>query len=76
MFSKGFHFTTFDLKNGYHHVGIHEDAVGYLGFLWEFEGGIRYFVFLLILFGLAPASYVFAKMLRPLIKRCRGRGIR
>ena len=74
MFSKGFYFATFDLKNGYHRVAIHKDDVGYLGHSWEFEGGTRFFVFLVMLFGLTQASYVFPKMLRPLIKKWRGEG--
>ena len=76
MFGTGFYFSTFDLKNGYHHVSIHKDDVGCLGLSWEAQGKHRFFVFLVMPFGLAPASYVFTKMLRPLVKRCRGRGIR
>ena len=66
MFSKGFY---------YHRVAIHKEDVGYVGFAWKFEGGIRYFVFLVMPFGLAQALCVFTKMLRPLIERWRGQGI-
>ena len=76
MFGTGFYFSTFDLKNGYHHVSIHKDDVGCLGLSWEAQGKHRFFVFLVMPFGLGPASYVFTKMLRPLVKRWRGRGIR
>ena len=76
IFEKGFHFATFDLKSGYHHIAIHENDIGYLGFAWDFDGVTRYFVFLVLPFGLSPASYVFTKVLRPLIKKWRGQGIR
>ena len=35
IFEKGFHFATFDLKSGYHHIAIHENDIGYLGSAWE-----------------------------------------
>ena len=76
IFEKGFFFATFDLKRGYHHIKIHENDVGYLGFAWDFEGHTKYFVFLVMPFGLSSASYVFTKMLRPLVKKWRGQGIR
>ena len=76
IFEKGFYFATFDIKNGYHHISIHEQDIGYLGFAWDFEGVTRYFVFLVMPFGLSPASYVFTKTLRPFLKKWRGQGIR
>ena len=76
IFEKGFFFATFDLKSGYHHIAIHEDDIGYLGFAWDFNGVTKFFVFTVLPFGLAPASYVFTKMLRPFIKKWRGQGIR
>ena len=76
IFEKGFFFATFDLKSGYHHIKIHENDVGYLGFAWDFGGHTKYFVFLVMPFGLSSASYVFTKMLRPLVKKWRGQGIR
>ena len=76
IFEQGFFFATFDLKSGYHHIAIHKDDVDYLGFAWEFNGSTRYFVFLVLPFGLSTASYVFTKTLRPFIKKWRGQGIR
>ena len=76
IFEKGFYLATFDLKSGYHHIAIHKDDVGYLGFAWDFDGTTKFFVFLVLPFGLSPASYVFTKMLRPFIKKWRGQGIR
>ena len=39
---KGYWFTTFDLKSGYHHIEIHPDYWSYLGFSW-IEDGTRVF---------------------------------
>ena len=76
MFSEGDYFFTFDLKSGYHHIDIHPEHQKFLGFHWVFEDGTsRYFVFKVLPFGLASACYVFTKVLRPLIKRWRGKGI-
>ena len=77
MFEQGYYIACFDLKNGYHHVSINPEHCMYLGFSWVYEDGrIRYFVFVVLPFGLAPACYVFTKLLRPLIKKWRGEGIR
>ena len=77
MFEQGFYFSCFDLKNGYHHISINPEHWKYLGFSWTYETGlIRYFVFVVMAFGLSPASYVFTKVCRPLIKESRSEGIR
>ena len=78
MFNKGEYFFTFDLKSGYHHVDIHPDFWTYLGFSWCI-GKARLFymyMFRVLPFGLASACYVFTKLLRPLVKRWRAKGIR
>ena len=48
-------FFTWDLKSGYHHVGISPDHQKYLGFAWPFNGVLRYFTFAVLLFGLCSA---------------------
>ena len=71
-------FVTFDLKNGYHHVPVAPEHQKCLGFAWEFTRGdttkMRYFIFLVLAFGLATASYVFTKIMRPFIKKWRSEG--
>ena len=68
---------TFNLKSGYHHVGIHEDSWPYLGFSWSGLGGCRqFYMFRILPFGLSTACYVFTKLLRPLIKHWRSKGKR
>ena len=69
MFDKGDHFFTFDLKSGYHHVGIHAD-------FWTYFSTRKFYMFKVLPFGLASACYVFIKLLRPLVKRWRSKGIR
>lgn len=77
IFEQGYHFATFDLKHGYHHVSINPDHYQYLGFAWDFQPGVtRYFVFVVLPFGLSTACYLFTKLLRPLIKKWRGEGLR
>jgi hypothetical protein len=77
LFRQGDYMITFDLKSGYHHVDIHEDCWPYLGFSWnDFLGRRSFYVFRVLPFGLSTACYVFTKLLRPLVKRWRARGIR
>ena len=77
MFEQGYYIACFDLKNGYHHVAINPEHYKYLGFAWIYESGnVRYFFFVVLPFGLSPACYAFTKLLRPLIKKWRGEGIR
>ena len=76
MFEKGDYVFKFDLKAGYHHVDIFELHQKYLGFAWEVEGVRQYFVFTVLPFGLASACYAFTKLMRPMVKYWRGRGLR
>ena len=77
MFEQGFYFGTFDLKSGYHHVPIAKQDQQYLGFSWTFsDGSVKYFEFLVQPFGLYSACYVFTKLMKPLLKKWRGAGIR
>ena len=76
IFDQGYFFGTFDLKSGYHHIAIHPADTKYLGFAWDFDGKTKHYQFLVLPFGLASASFIFTKMLRPLIKKWRGSGIR
>ena len=68
MFQKGDFLVKFDLKSGYHHVDVYEPHQRYLGFSWELEGKLGFFVFTVLPFGLSSACYAFTKLLRPLIK--------
>ena len=77
LFEQGDYFITFDLKNGYHHIQIHREHRKYLGFEWTFANGeTRHYQFLVLPFGLNSAGYLFTKVLRPLVKKWRGEGIK
>ncbi|XP_066927319.1 uncharacterized protein [Clytia hemisphaerica] len=67
---------TFDLKSGYHHVPINHIFRTFLGFAWEFDGKMQFFVFKVLPFGLNIACLVFTKLMRQLVKRWRSMGIK
>ena len=74
---KNGYMTVFNLKSGYHHIDVVESQQELLGFSYtDTDGNERYFKFLVLLFGLATAGYVFTKVLRELIKHWRGLNIR
>ena len=64
----------FDLKSGYHHVSINESYTQFLGFSWIIDGKRRFFVFLVLPFGISSACHLFTKLLRPLVKHWRAKG--
>ena len=77
LFEKNYHFASFDLKNGYHHIRMAPEYQKYLGFAWTYTNGQRFFYFFTVLpFGLSSACYVFTKITRPLTKKWRSAGIR
>ncbi|MEM9400707.1 MAG: reverse transcriptase domain-containing protein [Verrucomicrobiota bacterium] len=75
-FAKGVYAINFDLKSGYHHLDICPHHRTFLGFCWTFPDGVtRYFMFNVLPFGLSTAPYIFTKLLRPLVKVWRSKGI-
>jgi hypothetical protein len=66
----------FDMKAGYHHIGIHPEHRKFLGFSWKFpDGKVKYFVFKVLPFGLSPAPYIFTKIFRSLLAHWRSHEI-
>ena len=64
LLKKDSYFCTFDLKNGYHHISILKEHQTFLGFSWTYsEGTTKYFIFMVLAFGLASACYAFTKLL-------------
>ena len=57
-------------------MDIFEEHQKYLGFAWELEGVTKYFVFTVLPFGLATACYAFTKLMRPMVRYWRGKGLR
>ena len=76
LFSKGDFFFETDLKSRYHHLDILEGHQKYLGFSWCISGMQRYFVFTVLVFGLATALFIFTKVVKVLIKHWRSMAIR
>ena len=76
LFQKDDYLFSFDLKSGYHHVDIHSQHQKYLGFVWDMGYGLQHYMFKVLPFGLAPACYIFTKLLRPLVKYWRSQGLR
>ena len=60
---------SWDLKSGYHHVGIYPDHQKHVSFSWLFNGTPRHFTFSVLPFGLSTAGFCFAKLMRPLVKQ-------
>ncbi len=76
LLEKGDYMFCFDLKSGYHHVDIVEGHCKYLGFAWGTGSSCCFFEFTVLPFGLSTACYMFTKLLRPLVKYWRGKGLR
>ena len=76
LLDKGDYMFTYDLKSGYHHVDIRPTQNKYLGFAWERDGTVQFYVFTVLPFGLATACYIFTKLLRPLVKLWRRSGVK
>lgn len=65
------------LKAAYHHIRIHSSQTKYLGAALEkTDGGIQYFVFLFLPFGLSSAVHCITKLFKPINAFIHGRGIR
>jgi hypothetical protein len=68
MFDVGDFIFSYDLISAYHHIEIFEEHQQYLGFVWFFEGKIRYFVFAVLPFGISIAGYIFQRFWEKLSK--------
>lgn len=63
----GHFMVTFDLKNAYFNFKMHPDDTKYLGFCITDENGEdEYFEFLVMIYGLSPATFIITKVIRPL----------
>ena len=51
-----------------------------MGFKWDCNGNVNcnvnYYVFTVLPFGLSTACYLFTKLMRPLVRHWRGRGLK
>eukprot|EP00731_Ephydatia_muelleri_P023446 Em0015g1029a len=72
MFSKGELMFAFDLKSGYHHIEIVKHHRRFLGFHWDKV----YYTFTVLPFGLSSAPYAFTKLMRPIVRYWRSKGLK
>jgi len=72
MFERNEYLFKFHLKSGYYHVDIHPECHELLSFQWRDS----FYVFKVLPFGLSSACYLFTKLLRPLIRLWRSRGLK
>lgn len=63
---------TTDLKDGFHHVPVHSDHRKYLGFKYR----NCYYQWTVLPFGHNCSPYIFTKILRPVVKFLRSKGLR
>ena len=68
LFERGDYLVMFDMKAGYHHVDIHEKHWTCLGFEWQVDSKLHFYVFTMLPFGLATACYMFMKLPYPLVR--------
>ena len=73
-FSKGCFMFSWDLKNGYHVIKIHEDFQKYLGFKFSYAGKV-YGVYTVVPFGVCNLPFLFTKMFGVLVRHWRSIGL-
>ena len=66
----------FDIKQGYHHIEICPEQWCYLGFSWIIEGVLRYFMYVVLAFGITSAPFIFTKVMRELVRYWRRNSIK
>ena len=75
LFEKGDYLFSFDFKSAYHHIEILPEHRNYLGFAWDCEGRTKYFIFIVLPFGLSTAGHIFTKLLREPVRYLRSQGV-
>ena len=71
VFGVDYNLFAWDLKDGYWHTELHTNMYTYMCFEW---GGKLYY-FRMMPFGLAPACWVFTKIIRVLVDYWRSQGL-
>jgi hypothetical protein len=72
LIKKNDYLTSIDLSDAFLHIKIHPESRKYLQFLWKGQ----LYQFKVLPFGLSLAPMIFTKMLKPLLRWARKRGIR
>ena len=58
----------FDLRKGYHNVDIFHEHKDFLGFSWSKNNERKFYIFIVLPFGLFTAPNIFTKLLKVLVK--------
>jgi hypothetical protein len=67
----------FDLEAAYHNIRLHPDSYCLMGFMVPTEyGEERFYVYVVLPFGLASAAFILFRMTKPVIQFLRLRGVR
>ena len=72
LIRNGDYLTSTDLKDGYHHLGIHPSHQH----LVQVQVGHKFYQFTELMFGLKTACHAFTKLIRPLVRHFRSAGNR
>ena len=74
---KGEWMAVFDLEAAYHNIRLHPDSYCLVGFMVPTEyGEERFYVFVVLPFGLASAAFVLFRMTKPVVQFLRLQGVR
>ena len=74
-FKKNVFMFTWDLKDGYHQIRVHEDFKKYLGLKFDYKGITYYGYYTVFPFGLCDIPYLFTKIFRVLIRHWRSQAM-
>ena len=65
-----------DNRQSYHHIDIKLEHQKYLGFAWQINWKVRYFVFTVLPVGLSSAPFIFTRTERVLLKHWREKNVK
>ena len=67
---------SYDLKSAYHHVLLHPDMLDYMGIAVDFGGSTKYYVFVVMAFGIRSAAHALTRVMKVPSAFFASRGIR
>jgi len=68
----GDNFVTWDLKEGYFHIGIEEESTKYLGIHWDG----KYYAYQVLPFGCSLSPWIFTKVMHEMVNSWRKQGLK
>jgi hypothetical protein len=77
LLSPGDYQSVYDISKAYHHLRLHHDLYQLVGFYVEdINGKERFYHYVVVVFGLAPAGQLLSRVMRPILKALADRGVR